>query len=312
MTENCPNLQEIKHVILHSAGASENLPVVLSDSPIMRQANSDAHLLELWLHGRSRHTQRAYASDIRRFLKLVAKPLHQITLGDVQGFADQMESQGLSEASRSRKLAAIKSLFSFGQKLGYLAFDVGKPVKVPAVRDTLNERILSEVEVMRMIALENQPRNHTILLLLYAAGLRVSELCGLRWRDCCQRDAAGQISVLGKRSKTRRILLPSSVWNSIVGLKNMHDDDAPVFLSRKGRFLNPSQVWRIVKKAAARAGVNPAVSCHWLRHCHCSHALDRGANIALVQATAGHSSVAMTGRYLHARPTDSSANYLPL
>ena len=70
------------------------------------------------------------------------------------------------------------------------------------------------------------------------------------------------------------------------------------------------EVHRIVKAAAARAGLSAAVSAHWLRHAHASHALDRGAPIHLVQATLGHSSVATTGRYLHARPNDSSSRYL--
>jgi len=61
---------------------------------------------------------------------------------------------------------------------------------------------------------------------------------------------------------------------------------------------------------AARAGLDPAVSAHWLRHAHASHSLDRGAPIHLVQATLGHASVATTGKYLHARPSDSSARYL--
>ncbi|MBV8589619.1 MAG: tyrosine-type recombinase/integrase [Acetobacteraceae bacterium] len=82
--------------------------------------------------------------------------------------------------------------------------------------------------------------------------------------------------------------------------------------SAKGGALDPSQVHRIVKAAAARAGLPAAVSAHWLRHAHASHALDRGAPIHLVQATLGHSSVATTGRYLHARPNDSSSRYLAL
>ena len=76
--------------------------------------------------------------------------------------------------------------------------------------------------------------------------------------------------------------------------------------------LDPSQVLRIVRKAARRAGITKAVSPHFLRHSHASHALDRGAAISLVQVTLNHSSVATTGRHLHARPSDSSSRYLPL
>ena len=67
-----------------------------------------------------------------------------------------------------------------------------------------------------------------------------------------------------------------------------------------------------MKRAAARAGIDLPVSPHWFRHAHASHALDRGAPIHLVQATLGHASIATTGRYLHARPRDSSSRYLPL
>ncbi|WP_430734229.1 tyrosine-type recombinase/integrase [Fodinisporobacter ferrooxydans] len=87
--------------------------------------------------------------------------------------------------------------------------------------------------------------------------------------------------------------------------------DDPIFVSRKKEGqLSPSQVHRIVKAAAKRAGLGDNVSAHWLRHAHASHSLDRGAPIHLVQSTLGHASVATTGRYLHARPTDSSARYL--
>ncbi len=83
-----------------------------------------------------------------------------------------------------------------------------------------------------------------------------------------------------------------------------------MFRSRRGGHLDPAQAWRIVRAAAERAGLDLPVSPHWLRHAHASHALDRGAPIHLVQATLGHASVATTGRYLHARPTDSSSRYL--
>ena len=106
--------------------------------------------------------------------------------------------------------------------------------------------------------------------------------------------------------------MPLSVWNALLPLRKDAGDNQPVFRSRKGGHLDESQVWRIVRKAAKRAGIEKKVSCHWLRHAHASHALDRGAPIHLVQATLGHSSISTTGKYLHARPTDSSGSYLPM
>ena len=163
----------------------------------------------------------------------------------------------------------------------------------------------------RLLALEPHPRNRVLLRLLYAAGGRVSEICGLKWRDVQPRDAAGQITIFGKGGKTRTVLLSADTCQELIGLRGESEPDAPVFVSRKGQgHLHPSQAWRIVRAAAERAGIEGAVSPHWLRHAHASHALDRGAPIHLVQATLGHASVATTGKYLHARPGDSSARYL--
>ena len=95
-----------------------------------------------------------------------------------------------------------------------------------------------------------------------------------------------------------------------VALRGGVGPDDLVFRSRKGGHLDPSAVHRVVKAAAERAGLSAEVSAHWLRHAHASHSLDRKAPIHLVQQTLGHASVATTGRYLHARPTGSSARYL--
>lgn len=282
-------------------------------SPAVRQADSDEQLIQLWLHGRGEGTRTVYQGDSDAFLAFVAKPLHQITLGDIQAFADELGQRGLRPATRNRKLSVVKSLFAFGHKIGYLTFDVARPVRAVKEKDRLVERILDEGQVQRMLALESHPRNHVLLTLLYAAGLRVSELCLLKWSDLQSRDGAGgQITVFGKGQKTRHILLPVAVWTKLLTLRGDAPDDAPVFRSRKKGHLGPAQVWRIVRNAAVRAGIEKEVSCHWLRHAHASHSLDRGAAISLVQATLGHSSVATTGRYLHARPNDSSANYLGL
>jgi len=278
--------------------------------PALYIAPPDERLIHLWLHGRSTHTQRAYRADVDRFLTFVAAPLTTITLGDVQAFADELERQELATSSRVRTLAAVKSLLSFGQRTGYLVLNVGAALKLPPKKDTLAERILSETEVLRLLALEPSPRNRAILRLLYAGGLRVSELCALVWKDLQPRKDAGQVTLFGKGGKTRMVLLPVSIWQELAELRRGASARDPVFRSRNGGHLDPVSIERLVLKAARRAGIEGNVSPHWLRHAHATHALDRGAPIHLVQVTLGHSSVATTGRYLHARPTDSSARYL--
>jgi site-specific recombinase XerD len=275
--------------------------------------DDDDRVIALWLHGRGPETQRAYRADAKAFAAAVAKPLRLVTLGDVQAFADSLETSRLAAASRRRTLNGVKSLIAFAHRVGYLPFDVARPLRLPVLRDRLAERILSEVEVRQMLAHERHPRNLAILYLLYASGVRVSECCSLAWRDTQERsEGSGQITVLGKGGKTNAILLPASVWAALVALRDRAGDDAPVFKSRTGRHLHPTQVRRIVRAAARRAEVEKPVSPHWMRHAHASHALDRGAAIHLVQATLGHASVATTGKYLHARPSDSSSRYLAI
>ena len=276
-------------------------------SEFVAQADTDAHVVELWLHGRSRHTQRAYRAE--RFLEFTAKTLRETTLGDVQAWLDSLCS--IADSSRAQALAAVKSLLGFSHRIGYIRFNVSAVVKLPKIKNTLAERILPESEVHRMFALEPSPRNRLILRTLYYSGLRVSELCGLRWRDLQARGEEGQMTVFGKGAKTRAVLLPAGLWKEIESSRGEAGADEPVFRSRvKGGPLDQSQVLRIVRAASIRAGAHKNVSPHWLRHAHASHSLDRGAPIHLVQATLGHASVATTGRYLHARPTESSGKYL--
>ena len=289
---------------------SESL-VTINTNRILTQANNDAQVIALWIHGRSPHTQRAYRANAERLLALTGKPIAHISLSDIQAFADSLSC--LARSSRAQALAAIKSLLAFANKIGYVPFNVGAAVQLPKARNTLAERILHESEVHRMIDLEPSQRNRLILKTLYYGGLRVSELCGLRWRDLRSRGEQGQLTVFGKGDKTRAVLLPASLWRELLELscRPGDDDDDPVFRSRlNGRQLHPSQVLRIVRAASVRAGIGKKVSPHWLRHAHASHSLDRGAPIHLVQATLGHASVATTGRYLHARPTESSGKYL--
>ena len=273
------------------------------------QADTDSQVLDMWLHGRSPHTQKAYRQDVAQFAEYVGVGIREVTLPALQAYSDSLAE--LADSSINRKLSAVKSLLSFAHRMGYTPFNVGAPLRSPKVKNTLAERILSEAEVQRVIALEPNPRNRVLLTLLYASGGRVSEVCGLKWKDAQERKDGGQVTLFGKGGKTRAVLLSASTWTALQSIRGDGADDDPVFRSRVGQgHLDASQLHRIVRAAARRAGVKANVSPHWFRHAHASHALDRGCPIHLVQATLGHASVATTGKYIHARPTESSAKYL--
>lgn len=274
----------------------------------------DDQLIEVWLHGRPAHTQRAYRADIDRLRSFTETALPELTLQHLQAFADSLEE--LAPSTRYRTLSAVKSLFAFGLKTGWLRFDPARALRLPAVRNRLAERILPEEDLRRIMNLEVNPRNRALLLLLYVTGVRVSELCGLSWQDVQPNGDAGQITVFGKGGTTRAVQIPAPVWQLLAGLRPPGAaPHGPVFASRKqaqGGRLRPVAVFKIVRAAAYRAGIDLPVSPHWFRHAHASHALDRGAPMHLVQATLGHANIVTTGRYLHARPNESSGQYLAL
>src|SRR5947207_1109788 len=194
---------------------------------IVNQADTDGQVLSLWLHGRSKHTQRAYSANAQRFFAFTRKPLAHVSLGDLQAFGDTLT--GLAQSSKAQTLAAIKSLLAFAHKVGYIPFNVGAALQLPKAKNTLAERILQESEVHSMIALEPSQRNRLILKTLYYGGFRVSELCGLRWRDLQARGEEGQMIVFGKGEKTRAVLLPAGLWNELQEFRCDADDDDPVF-----------------------------------------------------------------------------------
>lgn len=285
-------------------------------TPLAECKNND-ELIELWLHGKSPHSQRAYRQDVGYFLAFVEmKPLPQVTLNDVQAFASAMSAQGYSSNTMARRLAALRSLLSYGHRIGVLPLNVGAPLTAPKGKETLAERILTESQVLTMIALTPNVRDRILIRFLYAVGCRVSELCQLKWRDLTEAShGCGQVTLFGKGRKTRTVIFSAETWGLIQSLHGDAESSYPVFASRKGKgkgHLDPSYVRKIVVEAARRAGIQGKVSPHWLRHSHASHALERGTPISLVQSTLGHASVATTGLYLHARPTDSSALHLPV
>ena len=279
----------------------------LSTSPVKTN-----ELIEQWLHGNSQSTIKSYQHYISKFLAHVDKPLDQVTLLDLQTW--HLSLRSLSPSTQATAISIVKSLFSFGYKLGVLKINVGKLIKLPKSKDTLAQKILIESDVKLMIDRTNNERNQAILYMLYGCGLRVSELCEVKWSDLVKRKEGGQVSVFGKGDKTRIILIPSVVWELVIKLKKNYGSDDPVFRSRQrglnNYHLSRKQIWRIVKAAAKRVGIEAPVSPHWLRHSHASHSLDHGAPVSLVQKTLGHSSIATTERYIHAKPDDSSGMYL--
>ena len=218
----------------------------------------------------------------------------------------------MSEATGRQYVLRVKSLLGYAHRLGYAPFNAGATIKVRSdTRNrgaTLAKRIIPEVEVHLLIRGARTKRDRVLLEVLYAAGLRVSELAGLTWSDVLARDKGQvQLSVVGKGGVVRQVLLPEAVSRALLSLRGDAGVNDPLFASRKtGARLTERAVLGIVKRAAANAGIEAPVSPHWLRHAHASHAIDRGATLPEVQSILGHGNIATTSGYLHVRPECSS------
>ncbi|MBK9711532.1 MAG: tyrosine-type recombinase/integrase [Kouleothrix sp.] len=281
------------------------------------RADTDDKLFDVWIESyaeRSARTQQL-CRRVRALLTAYmidngVAGLRWLALEDLHGLARSLA--GYSDGSRRTYMSYAKSLLTFGHRTGYLPFNVGAAYVVTKVEQTLAQRIMSEAEALRILDLEPDPWKHMLLRIFYASGGRVSEVCRLTWRDAIPNGKSGQLHFFGKGRKNREVLLKEDTWKRLQALRpaNAQPDHA-IFQTRTGNAITRARAWQIVKAAATRAGL-PNVSPHWFRHAHGSHALDRGAPAHLVMETLGHADLRMTSEYAHARPTDSSARYLPI
>ena len=264
---------------------------------------------QLWLHGKSPHTKELYQRTITKLASATDnKPLAWLTLEDIQLFCDLLEREELSASSRRTYISAAKSLLSFASKYGLINFNVGASVKPPVAKDNLSERLLDEDELYALLNADTSERNRLILNLFYYGGLRVSELINLTWKDL----NGEYLNVFGKGSKTRIVRLPLFLVTELKQFKPRRSKrNDYIFISvRTKSKLRRESVTQLIKAIAAEVGIDKPVSSHTLRHCHATNSLEKGAPISLVQETLGHSSVAITSKYLHVRPDQSSSLFL--
>lgn len=295
------------------------LPAVRIEANVLAtRADHDGELLQSWLDNLgSSHTRRNFETTARTFMANLPRGLRGSSVEDVRDAITAITRATAASTARQYVLR-VKSLLTYAHKLGYTQFNAGTVIKVKsdaAGRGArLAKRIISEVEVGLLVRGARSRRDRIMLQVLYAAGIRVSELTGLRWADVIPRESDQlQLAIVGKGGIERQLLLPAVVSKAVLSLRNGAPADVHVFTnSRTGERLTERAVLGTLKRAAVAAGIDKAVSPHWLRHAHASHAIDRGATLPEVQETLGHASVSTTSGYLHARPGSSSGLRLDL
>lgn len=255
--------------------------------------------------GLSPHTIEAYSADLERFLTASKKQIQALTVEDVISHMVDLQNQEYASSSRARAMIAIKVFFRFLFKEGILPVDLGIMLDTPKLWQTLPD-ILSAEEVTLLLAAPDLNTNRgirdkAILELLYATGVRVSELVNLRIYDVDD----DQIRVFGKGSKERIIPVSSRAINAVdvylSRVRSLYESETEekLFLSLKGKSLDRVSVWTLVKEAARKAGIKKNIFPHALRHSFASHLLDGGADLRIIQEILGHAHISSTDRYTH-------------
>jgi integrase/recombinase XerD len=261
--------------------------------------------------GVSPHTLAAYRSDLMRFQRWrraqASGPLSQLDIATLSGYVEELGRAGLAPSSIGRHLASLSTFFRFLVFEGKLTDNVAKLLVAPAVWDRL-PAVLSPSAVDRLLRAPSAEtrlgrRDRAALETLYATGCRASEVVGLRPVDLDLEE--GLARCVGKGNKERWVPLGSRAVAAISTylstdrpfLVSHHPETCTVLVSKSGRPLSRTGLWRIVKKHAEAVGLKGDVSPHSLRHSFATHLLAGGADLRAVQEMLGHASIATTQIY---------------
>lgn len=281
--------------------------------------------------GFSRNTLDAYRNDLGQFEGFVKERLNGVANGkgpwsmvdlDLLNdyIADLRNRKGYRDTTTARKVAAIKSFFSFLSVNGDISEDPTESLGSPRVGRTL-PKCLSEDEVKRLLdqaakaGTPESQRDSTILELLYATGLRVSELVSLNVQDIDLQES--YVRCWGKGSRERIAYLYPQALEELkkylaearVSLLGHHKSETALFVNHRGERLTRQWVWNILKTYSKKAGVDQRITPHTLRHSFATHLLQNGASLRHVQELLGHSSISTTQVYTHLTNTHLRKEY---
>ncbi len=282
--------------------------------PINDEDFIDQFTSQLWLaHGLSENTLAAYASDMRqlmRFMQARHKSLLQADVADLQAYlAGLFTSQKVKKSTSSnRKISCFKRFYQWLLQSN-LRVDDPTATLVLAKPSARLPKNLSESQVEALLAAPDESdlgvRNRAMLELMYASGLRVTELVGLRMLDVSLNDGVARVT--GKGSKTRLVPFGEEASESLrlyldtarVALLHGRSCDE-VFVTARGGAMTRQMFWHVIKKYATQAGIPLSlISPHTLRHAFATHLLNHGADLRVVQMLLGHADISTTQIYTY-------------
>ena len=260
--------------------------------------------------GLAKNSLSSYATDLRKFGSYLADQGVEIEAVDriqIVRYFQKLRGAGISARSLARALAAIRGMFRFLVAERHLTKDPTENLENPKIWTTLPKSIQpEEVEALLRApdtATVDGLRDRAMLELLYATGLRVSELIRVRIDDLVM--DAGFLRTVGKGSKERIVPFGDTARDAILSYieKGRSDydrfGDPHLFLSRRGRPMSRQSFWMKIVRYARQAGIRAHISPHVLRHSFATHLLENGADLRSVQLMLGHSDISTTQIYTH-------------
>ncbi len=264
------------------------------NSPHYRPSRDPMMLLqeEMKLKNFSRRTIESYTYYIQDCLKYATTSPNRITEAHIREYLVFLQQKNRSASTLNTAYSALKLYF---EKILRRKFFVNIP---RSKREKTLPSVLSKDEVRRLIVETKNPKHHTMISLLYGAGLRVGELVRLKMRDF-DFDRKVIHVVSGKGKKDRYTLLPESLMQILQKQKLVKDPQNFLFTNQKGKHLTEKTVEKIVKAAAVRANISKHISPHTFRHSFATHLLENGTDIRYIQELLGHAKIETTQIYTH-------------
>ncbi|WP_330205541.1 tyrosine-type recombinase/integrase [Cyanobacterium sp. Dongsha4] len=274
----------------------------------LTNATNDQELITLWLSDKTFLTVKSYNRQIKQFLNFVGKGLAEVMYEDFMQYKAMLRMKGYKPSTQRTKLTAIKSLFSFATKLGYLTANVATIVENVAIKDEVRRKALPYDIISLLVNNAKCDRDKLIIKTLYLLGLRVSELIAIKWQDFSFINGKIELKVIGKGNKTRHILVPNDLFSNLIEKKT---NDNYVFVSYQNDKLSRQSVNKMLGKLSDKLGIK-RINPHAFRHSHATHSLANGCDISLLMQSLGHSSLKITQQYLSERDGEGSCQYLSI
>lgn len=253
----------------------------------------------------------SYGRDLKKFATFLHRSglrLGEVRHEHIRKFLETLYRQGLSSRSAGRNLAALRHFFHFLVKEGRIAADPAHEIEAPHLSHSL-PKYLSVTEVESLLAQPDSAtpmglRDRALLELLYATGMRVSELLSVRWEDF--EPNMGIVRCVGKGNKERLIPVGKSALRAVESY--LRSGRGPLakrpgvphlFLNQRGGRLSRVGFWKILSAYGRRAGIHVSLTPHMVRHSFATHLLERGADLRSIQSMLGHSDISTTQIYTH-------------